>query len=179
MRKRDKKPIGKIVFVAIFVSVVVAAVYLVTRPVPTVLLPPYLDRCIPLTGPYAYDSRPQLSIVVNGVDQTIPANIGIVGTCVRPIFTLSISGVIHVKTDVNRTYTLGDFFLVWGNTYTPDFAVFNKDQIFNHRKDANHNLTMTVNYFAGSVAENRFQDYPLPIDANTTSNPYQITIRYG
>jgi len=179
MSRKNNRAVGRIVFVGIFVFVVVAAVYLVTRPIPTVLLPSYLDRCIPLTGSYAYDSRPQLSIVINGLDQTIPANIGIVGTCVRPIFTLSTSGVIHVKTDVNRTYTLGDFFLVWGNTYTPDFSVFNKDQIFNYKKDVNHNLTMTVDYFAGRVSENRFQDYPFPIDANTTSNPYQITITYG
>jgi len=134
---------------------------------------------MPLTGPFAYDSRPQLKILINDVDQPIPTNIGVMRNCIRPIFTLSTSGTIHVQTDVDRTYTLGDLFLIWGNTYGVQFATFNKDQIFTYMKDADHNITLTTYYLGRSFPDNRFQDYPLPTDANTESNPYHIVITYG
>lgn len=97
------------------------------------------------------------------------------GTCVRPIHTFSGSGTVHIDTDENRNYTLGDFFLVWGNSYGPDFATFNKDQIFIYRTDATHSIRMTVN----SSPEIRFENYPLPRDGNTQTKPYRIVIAYG
>ncbi len=122
-----------------------------------------------------YDSRPQLQIIINGENQTIPARIGIAGTCVRPINTLTTSGTIHVRTDENRTYTLGDFFLVWGNTYGSAWGTFSENQIFNYRTDATHKITMEVN----GQAEGRFESYPFPRDANTTSNWNRIAVTYG
>lgn len=158
---------------AVLIAVIAITAYAFYKP--TVTLPPFLDRCIPLSGPYIYRSTPQLVITIDGVNQTIPANIGIGGSCVRPIFTLTPSGVIHIFTDENRTYTLGDFFLVWGNTYGPNYAMFNGNRIFGHTTDATHGLIMTVN----NQTDNTFQNYPFPRDANTTEKPYVIRIVYG
>src|SRR5437870_11139268 len=41
----------------------------------------------------------------------IPGGIGFSSTCARPLHTHDTSGTIHVETDVNQNYTIGDFFL--------------------------------------------------------------------
>lgn len=147
----------------------------------TVVLPDYLDRCIPLQAagspsPYAYSSTPQLSIKINGNNVTIPGNIGILGHCVRPLHTFAAVGTIHIDTDLNRTFTLGDFFLVWGASYGPEFANFNSNQIFNFKTDSTHHITMLVNNVTDTVD---FQNLVFPRNADTLSNPFQIEIRYA
>ncbi len=46
----------------------------------------------------------------------IPSNVGIV-SCGKPLHTHDASGTIHVETDVDRNYTIGDFFLIWGKIF--------------------------------------------------------------
>jgi hypothetical protein len=59
--------------------------------------------------------HPHLSVGINGVTQTIPANIGISGhDCMRPVHTLDDSGTLHVEWTSPRDFTLGDFFRIWG-----------------------------------------------------------------
>jgi hypothetical protein len=61
-----------------------------------------------------------LDLYVNGHRVTVPAGIGIdpaVGYA--PIHTHDASGVIHVESPVVRSYTLGQFFAVWGVRFTP------------------------------------------------------------
>lgn len=53
----------------------------------------------------------------------IPGGVGFSSTCARPLHTHDTSGTIHVETDVNQNYTIGDFFLIWGK-------VFNSSGIF-------------------------------------------------
>src|SRR5712692_9463229 len=162
-----QKMFNRIVLVAILVVTVAITAYAFTRST-SVPLPPYLDRCIPLTGSYVYRSTPQLLLNISGIDQTVPANIGVAGSCIRPIFTLSATGVIHIVTDQDRNYTLGDFFLVWGNSYGPDFAKFNQNQIFSNPTGNGHSLAMDV--CIGSppscVPNHDFQNYVFPRNAN-------------
>jgi len=82
--------------------------------------------------------HPNLTIIINGVQQTIPANTGISLTCLHPIHTHDDTGKIHVESPEQRDFTLGDFFAVWGKT-------FNKNQILDSVVDANHEIVMTVN----------------------------------
>jgi hypothetical protein len=48
------------------------------------------------------------------------------------------SNLLHVETIVDRTYTLDDFFRVWGQPIGPN-------AVWTFRADATHRLTMTVN----------------------------------
>ncbi len=82
--------------------------------------------------------HPELKISINGVEQVIPANIGIKSTCMTSIHTHDATGVIHVEAPVKKDFTLGDFFAVWGKT-------FNKDQIFDFVATPESPITVSVN----------------------------------
>jgi hypothetical protein len=55
-----------------------------------------------------------LTILIRGQIKTVPAFIGITATSICWLHTHDTSGIIHVEADDNRTFTLGDFFAVWG-----------------------------------------------------------------
>jgi hypothetical protein len=57
-----------------------------------------------------------LDLYVDGHQVTIPADIGINRTVgfISPIHTHDATGIIHVESPVVRTFTLGEFFDVWG-----------------------------------------------------------------
>lgn len=63
----------------------------------------------------------------------IPANTGFDASCARPLHTHDTSGTIHVETDVNRNYTVGDFFLIWNK-------VFNGSGVFPYNQPLPSNL---------------------------------------
>jgi hypothetical protein len=61
-----------------------------------------------------------LDLYVDGAKVPVPAGVGIdpaVGYA--PLHTHDDSGVIHVESPTLRTYTLGEFFAVWGVRLTP------------------------------------------------------------
>jgi hypothetical protein len=61
-----------------------------------------------------------LDLFVDGHQVRVPALVGIdpsVGFA--PLHTHDSSGVVHVESPTMRTYTLGDFFAVWGVRFTP------------------------------------------------------------
>lgn len=61
-----------------------------------------------------------LDIYVNGRHVAVPAGIGIApGSFISPIHVHDSSGVIHVESPTLRTFTLGEFFGVWGVYFTP------------------------------------------------------------
>jgi hypothetical protein len=71
-----------------------------------------------------------LTIFVDGVPRQVPAGIGIAppyeveqtasgafiagGTCFMWLHTHSADGIVHTESPIKRTYTLGDFFDIWG-----------------------------------------------------------------
>jgi hypothetical protein len=55
-----------------------------------------------------------LVVYLEDQQQTIPAQIGIPGTCLYWLHTHDTSGVIHVESPVQRDYVLGNFFDIWG-----------------------------------------------------------------
>jgi hypothetical protein len=76
-----------------------------------------------------------LTIFVNGAARQVPAGIGIpgaqatptaqgafieTGTCFYWLHTHAADGIIHVESPVQRTYTLGNFFDIWGQPLGPD-----------------------------------------------------------
>src|SRR6266481_1253426 len=57
-----------------------------------------------------------LDLSINGATTTIASQIGIntPARFITPIHTHDTSGIIHVESNTVRTYTLGEFFDVWG-----------------------------------------------------------------
>jgi hypothetical protein len=99
---------------------------------------PFLFTPLPETTPLVLHIHQHLTILINGHRRGIPALIGFrppVGFL--PIHTHDTSGIIHVESSEVRTFTLGDFFAVWGQP-------FNAQQILGKHADATHKITMTV-----------------------------------
>jgi hypothetical protein len=76
-----------------------------------------------------------LTVFVNGSARQIPAAIGIpgaqatntpngpfieTGTCFYWLHTHAADGIIHIESPVQRTYTLGNFFDIWGQPLSPN-----------------------------------------------------------
>jgi len=62
-----------------------------------------------------------VQVFINGQQEPVPANIGInesAGT-IQSIHTHDDSGVVHLESSKARTFTLGEFFGVWGVRFTP------------------------------------------------------------
>jgi hypothetical protein len=73
--------------------------------------------------------HPQISILIRGASETLPANIGIDRTLWRdhsldrygvngasPLLTRDSSGTIHVESNAVRNFTLYEFLVVWGES---------------------------------------------------------------
>jgi len=61
-----------------------------------------------------YHIHSHLAIYASGTRQAVPAGIGIPGKCLYWLHTHDATGVIHVESPVQRVYTLGQFFDIWG-----------------------------------------------------------------
>ena len=61
-----------------------------------------------------------LSVIDHGRPVEIPLNVGRPqsGACLYWVHTHTLDGVIHIESPMNRTFTLGDFFTIWGQPLT-------------------------------------------------------------
>ena len=89
----------------------------------------------------------ELTILINGEKQTIPAEIGITDGCMNSVHTHDTTGTIHIESPVKKDFTIGDFFAVWKKE-------FNQDQILDYKSDATHAVTITVNGVSVDTYEN-------------------------
>lgn len=133
------------------------------------------------TGTQAQHVHPYLSIVINGQNVSVPADIGIIGggSCLEAVHTHDASGIIHIEaSDTSTSYTLGNFFQIWGATYgsvtiggTPHPIIFNSTDILGFKEDQNHKVTLLVDGQPsaewGALVLNRL-DY---CNANSTGPP--------
>lgn len=78
--------------------------------------PPSLP-CIGGEGGQLYHWHTQLTIFSGSTKIVIPASIGLSAFCIEPTHTHTTDGVIHIESDVNRLYSIGDFFGVWGKPF--------------------------------------------------------------
>ncbi|MEK7628681.1 MAG: hypothetical protein AAB421_04685 [Patescibacteria group bacterium] len=61
--------------------------------------------------------HPDLQILVDGVAEKVPAHIGDTPSCMTEVHTHDDTGKIHAEaTTANKTFTLADFFAVWGTS---------------------------------------------------------------
>lgn len=100
-------------------------------------LKPLTEICYDGHESIRYHYHVQLTIIIDGEQQPIPADIGISESCMRPVHTHDEPGKIHIETEERRDATLGDFFQIWGRT-------FNSQQIFDSVVDEDDTLNMTV-----------------------------------
>ena len=77
-----------------------------------------------------FHTHAHLAVYANGAPRTIPEGVGIMpprteistlqgqyvtaGVCFYPLHTHTADGIVHIESPVQRTYTLGNFFDVWG-----------------------------------------------------------------
>jgi hypothetical protein len=153
-RRRRQRTVTMMLLGAALVAIIVGGVYFITHQSSS-NLPPYLAECV--NGNLAYHSHAHLSITINGIDRQVPAQIGINGACLHPLHTHATDGVIHVEPDQNRTFLLGDFFLVWGQP-------FNSTQLLSQKYTTG--LSMTVS----GVSNTSFWNYTIPRNAQYTAS---------
>jgi hypothetical protein len=66
-----------------------------------------------------YHIHAHLTIIQDGQERNVPAQIGVKDTCLYWLHTHDETGVIHIEAPAsqkNHTYTLGDFFDVWAKS---------------------------------------------------------------
>ncbi len=86
-----------------------------------------------------YHIHAHLSIFVDGQAATVPAGTGIHPQrgCIFWLHTHDTSGVIHVEAPSQRTFTLGQFFDIWGQPLSASALLGN-------RTDASHQIRAYV-----------------------------------
>jgi MFS family permease len=100
----------------------------------------------------AVRANTRLTVYVNGQQAAIPVGVGSVAppqpgvaalasngrtTCLYPLHVLESDNIIHVDSSANRTYTLGEFFDIWGQPLS-------QTQMADYVSDANHTLAFYV-----------------------------------
>jgi hypothetical protein len=63
-----------------------------------------------------FHDHAHLSVFVDGKQRTVPAFIGIApdGSCLYWLHSHTPDGVIHMESPIQRTFTLGNYFAIWG-----------------------------------------------------------------
>ncbi len=181
-RKRRQRALTTFTIAIILIAVIVVAVIFLRPPPNLVPLPDYLSHCV---EGQVYHSHPNLTISINGANFALPPSPGTFDNgCQQPIHTHDSTGTLHVETDQNRDYTLGDWFLLWGHwANNPTTSIFNSTQIFDHKVDGTHHLNMTVN----GNPDTSFQNHVFPRKAASSTAlcvfqpcvPDNIVITYG
>ncbi len=95
-------------------------------------------QCLPNEST-TYHVHAHLDIFLNGQPYVVPALVGIVpNTCFYWLHTHDSSGVIHIEAPETKTFTLGQFFSIWGKP-------FNNTQILDNVASDNNTLSVYVN----------------------------------
>ena len=96
-----------------------------------------------------------LTIKINGTEQEIPVNIGILPGIMRPLHTHDGTGEIHIEGPYKRDFTLGEFFEIWGET-------LNATCIFEYCTNIGSNSTLKM--LVNEQESQQFENYVLRED---------------
>ena len=69
-------------------------------------------------APPGYHIHAHVSLFVNGQQDAIPVEIGITNACLYHLHTHDASGTIHIEAPSPQTFTIGQFFDIWGQPLT-------------------------------------------------------------
>ena len=69
-----------------------------------------------------FHQHAHLAVFVDGEQRTVPESIGIVsgGTCLYWMHSHTPDGVVHIESPEIRTFTLGNYFDIWGQPLGPN-----------------------------------------------------------
>ena len=128
---------------------------------------PISKECLDHEGLVRHDHA-VLNIFINGEQELVPANIGILtdicneqGEEMHAVHTHDSSGRLHIESNEQIDIPIGVFFDIWGHH-------FDETGIFEYRVNSTHELIMTV----GGTVVDSYDDYLL---VNTSE---VIEIRY-
>jgi hypothetical protein len=109
--------------------------------------------------------HPTITVTINGVKQTIPANIGISpdGQSFHEIHTHDATGTLHVETNSPREFRVDEFFAIWGQP-------FSSQRILGFDASVGNPVTMTVNGQPSSLFGAAL------LNNGTTANKIDITV---
>jgi len=134
-QRRRQRTLTLIVIGVALVAIIAGGAYVLSTQRSSTL-PGYLNVCVSGYG-NAYHAHAHLAITINGLPQAIPGDVGRTSGCLRPLHTHATDGVIHIEPDQDGTFKLGDFFLIWNQS-------FNTTR-FMSQPYSSGQLTMTVN----------------------------------
>jgi hypothetical protein len=118
------------------------------------------------TEHFGFHYHAHLDIFINGVSYAVPSGIGIKPPdCIYWLHTHDVSGIIHIESPENITFSLGQFFDIWGDK-------FNDSQIFDFTVDKSQNRTLAVYINGTAVTGMQYRDIPI-------FNHEDIAIVYG
>jgi hypothetical protein len=138
---RNKK-INKI----ILKSGIVAIVFIIALSIPSIKFLPNANaaavpidniKCESLEGS-VFHIHAKLDIFINGQNFTLPALIGITDDCLYWMHTHDETGIIHIESPIQKTFTLGEFFDIWKQK-------LGNNQVLNYATDSNHPLSVYIN----------------------------------
>lgn len=98
---------------------------------------PTLDIPCEATEKLTYHVHSRLTIYINNQRAPVPAEVGIRNTCIFWLHTHDVSGVIHVEAPSKRSFTLGQFFQLWGQPLS-------QTALLNSKTDAQHEIRAFV-----------------------------------
>ena len=112
----------------------------------------------------AYHIHTYLAIYVNGQQVQVPPNTGIAATCIYPLHVHDGAGeqnIIHVEAPSQQTYTLGQFFAIWGQPLS-------STQVGDHKADATHTLKFVTIDESGKQTVVTGDPWNIPLTAHET-----------
>ncbi len=71
------------------------------------------NKRVPCLVSEVFHIHPHLQILVDGKEELVPANIGIIPGCTYELHTHATDGIIHVESAVDRGYVFADFLSLW------------------------------------------------------------------
>ncbi len=155
-KKELERKRGRILVLGVALFLVVGGGLVVSGAYNAISYPaaPFGSLPFPCANSTALHVHPSLSIVIQGSNVTIPADIGIVngGGCLEPMHTHDTFGIIHLEApSIGTQYTLGDFFQIWKSTYgsvsingVNHPIVFNSTDILGFKADQTHQVILLV-----------------------------------
>jgi len=90
--------------------------------------------------------HPFLDIFINERQVSIPANIGVGDTFMRPIHSHDSTGRLHVESTCPRVFRTEEFFEIWGEEFT-------RDCILGYCENETHELL----YFINGAQSNEYE----------------------
>ncbi|MDP2647970.1 MAG: hypothetical protein Q8P35_01880 [Candidatus Yanofskybacteria bacterium] len=129
--------LGRGIKIAVALAIIGAGGFWLANYAKTLPAPDPLAICIQHQN-LAMHIHPQLSVVIKGEKQVIPAEVGISAVCMRPLHTHDDTGTIHVEFPRQYSATVGDFFKIWEKQ-------FNNTCIFDRCNGSEGTVKMLVN----------------------------------